>query len=145
MDAYQTPPKSWWGRNWKWFVPTGCLTLVAGFVGFMVLILVVVMASMKSSEVYQEATRRAENDPAVTLALGKPIKTGLFTSGNISVSGATGEANLSIPISGPKGSGHIYAEATKSAGIWHYSALEVEVDGRSGRIDLRTALPAAIP
>jgi Cytochrome oxidase complex assembly protein 1 len=40
--------------------------------------------------------------PAVIEALGSPIKEGFFVSGNTNVNGASGEANLSIPISGPR-------------------------------------------
>ena len=46
------------------------------------------------------------------------------------------EANLSIPISGPKGKGTIYVAANKSLGRWNYSGLIVEIAKTHQRIDL---------
>src|SRR6059058_5881080 len=57
-----------------------------------------------------------------------PITDGFLVSGNTNVNGASGEANLSIPVSGPKGKGTIYAAATKSLGRWNYSGLVLEIE-----------------
>ncbi|MDQ6861397.1 MAG: cytochrome c oxidase assembly factor 1 family protein, partial [Verrucomicrobiota bacterium] len=68
--------------------------------------------------------------------LGSPINEGWFMTGSTHVEGPGGEANLGIPISGPKGKGTLYAVATKSAGRWNYTTLEVQVSGREDRINL---------
>lgn len=146
-SATPTPPRSvaprnWWSRNWKWFVPTGCMTMILLAIGFFALIFVLVFSAMKSSDAYKEALQRAQTNPAVIEALGTPIKDGMFVSGNTKVENGVGEADLSIPITGPKGSGTIYAVATKSGGNWTYTKLEVEIKGRSERIDLLPAEPA---
>jgi hypothetical protein len=52
------------------------------------------------------------------------------------VNGGSGDADLTIPISGPKGKGTIYAVATKSAGEWTYSKLVVKIDRTGDAIDL---------
>jgi len=91
---------------------------------------------MKSTDVYKEALARAKADPAVIEALGSPIKDGFLVSGNTNVNGASGESNLAIPISGPKGKGTIYASANKSLGRCNYSGLVVEVGQTHERIDL---------
>src|SRR5471032_657415 len=109
------PRRNWWQRNWKWFVPTGCLTLIAMAVAFVAMIVVVVFGAMKSSDAYKIAVTRAKNDERVVRAIGKPISEGMFMSGNTNVSGGSGQADLAIPISGPKGKAKIYAVATKSA------------------------------
>jgi Cytochrome oxidase complex assembly protein 1 len=83
-----------------------------------------------------EALARAKADPAVIEALGSPIKDGFLVSGNTNVNGASGESNLAIPISGPKGKGTIYVSANKSLGQWNYSGLIVEVEQTHERIDL---------
>ena len=139
----QTPPPipqqsrgNWWTRNWKWFVPTGCLTMIALFAAFIALIAMIVFSAMKSSDVYKDALAKAKAEPAVIEALGSPIKDGMFVSGNTNVNGGSGEANLAIPISGPKGKGTLYVVATKSVGIWNYSSLVVEVTQTKQRIDL---------
>jgi hypothetical protein len=57
-------------------------------------------------------------------------------SGNTNVNGASGDADLSIPISGPKGKGTIFAVAKKSGGEWTYSKLNVKIDSTGETIDL---------
>ena len=133
----QLERRSWWGRNWKWFVPTGCLTFVLLAVLLGCAIFFVVTKAMKASDAYQTAFDMAKDDPRVIAVLGKPISPGYFTSGSINVNGPSGDAELSIPISGPKGKGTIYLEATKSAGEWTYSKLEVELTESGKRIDLK--------
>ena len=145
----QTPPpipsqpsSNWWKRNWKWFVPigclTGCLTIIVLAVVFAGTIALIVFGAIKSTDVYKDALARSKANPDVIAALGSPIKEGLFVSGNTNVNGASGEANISIPISGPKGKGTIYVVAKKSAGRWEYSELVVEIEKTKERIDLLT-------
>lgn len=133
------PKTNWWTRNWKWFVPTGCLSLVMLLAGFVALLVVLIFGAMKSSDVYKEAVAKAKARPEVINALGSPIETGMFLSGSTNINGASGEANLAIPISGPHGKGTIYVAATKSAGIWTYSTLVVEIKKTGERIDLKTS------
>jgi Cytochrome oxidase complex assembly protein 1 len=145
----ETPPPipaqkkgNWWTRNWKWFVPTGCLTMVILFAAFIGLIVMIVFSALKSSDVYKGAVAKAKANPAVIEALGSPINEGLFVSGNSNVNGASGESNLAIPISGPKGKGTIYVAAKKSVGRWNYSDLVVEIQKTGERIDLNKGAAA---
>src|SRR3954447_25440126 len=131
-----TRKSNWWKRNWKWFVPLGCFTVVLLLFVFAGSIVVIAFSAMKSTDVYKEALARAKTHPAVIEALGSPIKDGVLVSGNSSVNGASGESNLAIPISGPKGKGTIYVSATKALGRWNYSGLVVEVGQTHERIDL---------
>lgn len=128
--------KNWWARNWKWFVPVGCLSSLVLLFGFVALIMFFVFGMMKSSDAYQQALSKAKANPDVIRALGTPIHEGFFTSGSINVNGASGNADLAIPISGAKGKGTIYVEAHKSAGEWSFSQLAVKVDQTNERIDL---------
>ena len=135
----------WWARNWKWFVPTGCLALISMVLAFVALIVAVVFGAMKSTDVYQTAVATAKAHPAVTEALGTPVKEGMFLSGNTNVTDASGNADLSIPISGPKGKGKIFVVASKSAGRWTYSTMVVEIAKSGERIDLKADTDADEP
>jgi TonB family protein len=100
----------------------------------------VVMSAVKSSEVYRYALAKAKSNPEVVAVLGEPIKDGLLVRGSIESNGLWSHAKFSIPISGPKNSGTVYAEASRSddtVGDWVFTTLEVEVAGRADRIDLR--------
>jgi Cytochrome oxidase complex assembly protein 1 len=101
---------------------------------------------VKSTDVYKDALARAQAHPSVIEALGSPIKEGFLVSGNSNVNGASGEANLSIPVSGPVGKGTIYVAANKSLGRWNYSGLIVEITKTHQRIDLlQSQVPANSP
>jgi len=134
--------KGWWERNWKWAVPTFVLVTIGVFVWALVGF---VMGAFRSSYVYQEALARARAHPAVVEQLGTPIEPGRFVSGNLSVSGANGEADLAIPLSGPKGRGTLYARAMKPAGEWRFSMLLFAPENRQQRIDLLEEQPAEEP
>ena len=140
------PQTNWWTRNWKWFVPVGCFSMLVLFVAFVGAIALIVFGAMKSTDVYKDALARARVNPAVMEVLGSPITEGFLISGNTNVNGASGEANLSIPISGPKGKGTIYVAANKSLGRWNYSGLIVEITKTHHRIDLlHSPVPASSP
>jgi len=131
-----TPKPNWWKRNWKWFVPVGCFSIAVLFVAFVAAVVLIAFSAVKSTDVYKDALTRAKAHPAVIEALGSPITEGFLLSGNTNVNGASGEANLSIPVSGPKGKGTIYVAATKSLGRWNYSGLVLEIAKTHQRIDL---------
>ena len=116
------------------------------FVVFVGSIVLIVFSAMKSSDIYKDALARAKTHPAVIEALGSPVTEGFLVSGNTNVNGASGEANLSIPVSGPKGKGTIYVAATKSLGRWNYSGLVLEIAKTRQRIDLlQRPAPASSP
>ena len=126
-------------------MPTGCLGMLLLATGFVFVIVSIVFGAMKSSDAYKTALARAKTDPRVVNALGSPITDGFFVSGKTNVSGSSGHADLTVPISGPKGKGTIYFVASKFAGEWTFSKLIIEV-GRTGeRIDLTEEPPRTMP
>ena len=91
------PQKSWFARHWKSILSIGCLgliLLVAAFVGGIFLL---VETSIKSSDAYTEAMKRAKQSPQVVEKIGQPLKAGWFMSGSINTSGSSGKADFSIP------------------------------------------------
>lgn len=119
------PERTWLQRNTKWVVlgaVVGGVTLLGLFIAG---ILTVVTGAMRSSDVYKESLARAQADPALIEQLGSPIEPGFFTSGSIKVNGGSGDADLSIPIHGPKGEATINVVATKRGGTWTYQSMRV--------------------
>lgn len=147
MNATSPPPlpiaprPGWWQRHWRWAVPLLCLLCLGLFVGIVLLFISVLFGAMRSSDVYTFAIQRMRDNPQVVEALGSPIEPAWYLSGELNVSGASGDAQLQIPISGPKNEGDLYIEAEKSAGEWKYSTLAVTVDGRIVPIDLLLESP----
>lgn len=127
------PLPTWLSRHWRWFVPAISLAGVLVVLGF----ITVIISVMRQSDVYQLAVARAKASPEVTAVLGVPVKEGFFLKGNIHVSTQTGQAQLEIPLEGPKAYATVYVEATKTQGVWHFDQLVVIVEPLGPRIDLR--------
>lgn len=131
--------RGWLRRNWKWLLAA---VFVCGLV-FVVGIVTLLMGVMRSSDVAREALARAQSNSLVMQRLGTPITEGWFVGGSINVSTASGDANLSVPISGPKGKGTVYVTAQKNAGRWEYSVMQAAIEENGDRIDLlATVAPA---
>jgi hypothetical protein len=131
-------PKNWLGRNWKWLVPAGCLVIVGACVVFILAILGLVFGAIRSSEVYQKSIDGLSADPRIVEALGTPVKPGFFVGGSINVNGPSGSADISIPLSGPKGKGTLYVKANKDLGFWLFTSMILEVNETGERIELIT-------
>jgi hypothetical protein len=138
-------PKGFFERNWGWLVPLGCLGALLAFAVFIIAILGIVNVSMRSSDVYRDAMARASADPAVVRELGPPVEAGFLVSGSLNVSGSSGQADIAIPLVGSVREGTLYAVASKSAGRWTFSTLEVEVEGNPSRLPLLPPAPAPAP
>ncbi len=127
---------SWWQRNWKWFVPVGCLGVLALGAAVLVVIVMLVMGGLRNAEVTQLAVSIANNDRELVAAIGEPIEPRGFVSGNISITGPSGEADLAIPVAGPRGRATLYGQARRQQGQWQYQRLVAELDEHEQRMDL---------
>jgi len=111
------------------FVGCGCLALVALGVAAVFAIVAVVFGALKKSEAYTESIALVQNHPGAVAALGEPIKPGFMVSGNFSFNNGEGEVDLSIPVSGPTGSGTIRVVGEKPLNqAWQYSVWELVTD-----------------
>ena len=135
--------KSWLERHPHWKIPLGFLTLLVLIIVFGGVVMTIVTTTFRNSDVYREAVTRAGADAQVLEQMGEPIQAAWLISGDLHVSGSTGSANLSIPISGPRGKGVIRAVASKTGGVWRFTYLQVQVNGRSEPIDLLSVQPPA--
>lgn len=127
---------NWFTRNWKWAVPFGVLAMLLLALAFVGGIFFLVESSFQHSEFYAQALQRARANPRVAQKFGKPLQAGWLATGKLNTSGSSGDADISIPVSGPKGKGTLYVVAKKSAGVWTIVTLQVEVTGEAERIDL---------
>lgn len=139
-EPYGQPKKS--RSPWVW-VGLGCGVMVLGAIAFAAFIAVVVFGAMKSSTPYKDALARAQSDPRVGALLGTPVRPGYFFSGSINTKNDDGEADLSIPLSGPKGGGILRVKGTRSNGNWTYQEMKVIV--KSEEVNLLEESPGTAP
>lgn len=95
-----------------------------------------IMATLSNSDAYKLSLTKAMEDPSVISAFGEPIDAGWLTTGNVSIDGINGRADLSIPISGPKCSGDIISRSEKLNGEWIINLLIVKADCNNDTIVL---------
>ena len=125
----QQQPKGCLGRNWKWAVPLGCVSLLLVLATVVGGILLFAMSAVKSTDVYQGALKAAQAHPAAVERLGEPIKDGWLVKGNVNFQGGSGSANFEVPLSGPKNSGTLYVRAINEGGAWMFEKLDLAVAG----------------
>jgi len=121
---------------WVKWVVLGCVGMILVALCIAASVIALVMGSLKESDAFKGGLAAVRENRAAVAALGEPIEAGFFLSGSVNVTGPSGEAVLAIPVSGPRGKGTLYLEATKRAGRWEYSLLELAVEGVDERIGL---------
>jgi hypothetical protein len=134
-------PRSWWGRNWKWFVPVVCILPLITCAGVCTGLVGGAFGVLKSSWAYTEGVALAQNNPTVIAELGKPIEPSWMVTGNINVNGNSGNATLVIPLSGPKNKGVLFVTATQKGEAWSFEQAEVLINGRADKINLLPEKP----
>lgn len=83
------------------------------------------------------AVQQAQAHPAVVAKLGAPLAIGRFGSGSISVdAGGTGNADLAVPVTGPKGAGRLHVKAKRSGGQWIIEEMFIVPGDGSSRISI---------
>ena len=110
----------------------GCVSALVGVLvigGFIAGILFLVFGALKSSPVYTRAVAAAQSDQRIIQAMGEPIQPGWYLTGSVEEQGISGEATLTIPISGSRKNGTLFASARKQNGVWVFYTLAVQVDG----------------
>lgn len=128
--------KNWWQRHWKWVVPSGCLGLLVIVGLFIGALFLGVTSIMKSSDVYKETMAKAVQNPIIKAKLGSPIEPNGMLSGSIQTTNYSGDADVHIPIKGPKGEGVLHVVATKENNIWSYSVMRFYVESDAAGVDL---------
>lgn len=138
------PPKGSSTRGCLKWAAIGCgiLTLLGALAA--VAIVLVVFAAIRSTDLYEDAMAKVMKDPRVSAALGEPIKERWWLTGQVNVDDDMGEADIRIPIKGPKGAATVYVVAKLLGGRWEYSRLIVRPAGGAD-IDLLRQNPAVQP
>ena len=95
-------------------------------------------------DVAKLAFAQAKASPAATRNLGFPLRRGPLAFGTLETHRSQGEASLSFTISGPSGSGILYADAVRFNGRWQLTSIALKIVGRPGRLNLMP-IQSAVP
>lgn len=139
MDQQNTliePKKSWWQRNWKWFVPTGCFTLLVLLGVFVTIVYFSVSSAMKQAEPFIEGYKIAMTNSYIQENLGEPIVLGEVTEEDIVITKEAEYVDIYFPVKGSKGTGTVHVVGKKHNDKWEYSEISVYIDSTEETIDL---------
>ncbi len=106
-------------------------SLLIVFILFIALIMFIPRTVLRNSEVHAQAMDMLRANPQAVELLGEPIEAGRAVSGSVSTANGGGEAELWIPVSGPRDSGELVVEAVRIGGAWDFLKLELNVGGQS--------------
>lgn len=129
---------------WFWGVGGCCL----GCIGIPLVLVAIfgvgvfgALGAMSHSDVIDLAVERAEADPRVIEALGTPLERGFLVQGSIEINNDRGSADVTVPVTGPKGSGELAVAGTRERGEWRLDRLEVEIEATGERIPIAVGGP----
>lgn len=129
-------------RNWAiaglvvWVASIGGCSAIIGSVPLVI----------KNSEPYRVSMQSLRGDQRVVDALGEDFSAKFWIGGSLNVDAdGTGQASLSIPVKGSKGSGTAIAQAKRFAGTWDIRLLLVQIDGSDAPIVLVNKDKLSVP
>ena len=134
--------RTWWTRNWVRVLVVGTCGAVVLFFGGIAFIVGASFAIIRSSGACQEAVARAGASPAIVQALGAPLEVGWFVTGTLDPGRS---AEITIPVTGPRGKALIEVVASRATGTWVFSTLIVRLKTTGARISLADKEPLPHP
>jgi len=129
--------KNWFNRNRKWAIPSmGCLTLIIITLIFISSMVTKLTGVFKDSVPYSVGMDILKKNELVIKALGKPIEPNGVFQGNIRYSNKDGNADLKVPVKGPKGEATLLIIAVMNNNVWTYHTMQVSISDTNKKIDL---------
>jgi hypothetical protein len=133
MDNELIVERSWWKRNWKWFLPT--LTLI--FLSLFGLILsstidgnvTDIVQAYSDTSLYEKAIEKAKTNQRVLEVIGEieQIDKLAILEGNAIYSNDNNSVDLSVRIKGSKGKGKMDISADKNGTEWKYKKISIRI------------------
>lgn len=133
MDERQRELERKKERRLIWLIVGGALALL---VLFAVGLFAVVQHLIGSAEPVQAALREVNQCLPCRKAIGTPIERGWFFMGQVNWSGTGGNADLRIPVEGPRGSGTLRVQSLRTDGVWRFVELILSIPAKDQTITL---------
>ena len=136
MIESQALRKTWFERNWPWLILAGSAAAILSCVFCIAAGALGIFSVLKAHPAYRDGLEIVQSDPRAQELLGTPIESKWFVSGRVSESSGYGSAEISFPVSGPRGSGTVFVYAHREGGEWVVTRLVLVIDETGQRITL---------
>ena len=132
MNNEMIEQKSWWKRNWKWFVPLSGISLIiiSVFISFgMGGIGADLAQAYSDTELYENALEKAKSEQKVIELLGEiePIDKLAILEGEVHFTNNNQTVNSSIRLKGTKGKARMDITADKINNEWNYIVINIRI------------------
>jgi hypothetical protein len=133
--------KTWWNRNWKWFLPILLLFLILfSFILSSTIEgnLTDIAQAYSDNSLYEKAIEKAKGNKRVLEVIGKiePIDQFAILEGNAIYYNNNNSVSLSIRIKGSKGKGKMDISAEKNGTAWNYKKINIRIKGSKEEIQI---------
>jgi hypothetical protein len=116
----------------------GCALLAAAVAVFGACIFWFIMSMIRGADASQMSLQAAQSSEVMRRELGEPIALGWLVTGSISITNGNGRADITVPVSGPKGAASIHTVGSKKAGSpWTFSTMKATIEADGQTVDLR--------
>lgn len=124
--------KSWWKRNWKWFVPLFGIILIFTTIFFtsgMGGITTDLAKAYADTKLYENALEKVNTNQKVNTLLGEiePLGKMAILEGQTEYSDDNQTVNSTVRIVGTKGKARMDITAERINGDWNYSKINVRI------------------
>ena len=139
FDNQLVKQESWFTRNWKWALPLGCLSTIGLFVVGIILFGIIGFSKIfnGNNDVTSKAIDLINNEQVIVQQLGSPIDSNGMMQGAISTTNDGGNADISVPLKGPNGTGTMFIKAVKVNDKWNYERIAVQIDKTNEIIEIQ--------
>lgn len=114
----------------------GCAVIGLAVLVFVGAIITIVFSAMRGSTVSQETFARVQASPVAQSLLGTPMEMGWIITGSVKTTNAEGNADMWIPVSGPKEAASVHVIGKKVNDQWNYIEMTLVTETTHKRIDL---------
>jgi Cytochrome oxidase complex assembly protein 1 len=142
MDNELIVKKSWWNRNWKWFLPTIILVFLIGF-GLILTSAIDgnmtdITQAYSENSLYENAIEKAKTNKRVLEVMGKiePLDKLAIFEGNVIYSNNNKSVLLSVRVKGNKGKGKMDISADKNGTLWEYKKINIRIKNPKEEIQI---------
>ncbi len=123
--------KSWWKKNWKWFLPTALFLM--GTLLFTTLSIdgnvTDIAKAYSENSLYEKAIEKSNTNERVLELLGtlEPIDKLAIIEGNAKYSSNNNSVEVTVRVKGSKGKGKIDISADKKGTEWEYKKISIRI------------------
>ena len=128
MDNDIIPQKSWWNQNRIWLIPATLILII--IIGIIYKSGITDLAqSYADPSIYDNALLKAKADNKVIEVLGvlEPIDKMAMLEGSVEFAGDKNSVNITVRVTGTKGSGKMDISANKKGAGWDYTKINIRV------------------